>query len=183
MGNSELSVREITESDIPLIINYWITAEPSYLIGMGVDLEKMPTSIEWQTMLHQQILLPYSEKKSYCLIWIYNNNPVGHSNVNKIVFGDHAYIHLHMWQSTFRKKGMGINFIFKCLPYFFQNLQLKTIYCEPYALNPAPNNLLKKLGFVFVKNYITTPGFLNFEQSVNLWKLTFEKYNTLNFTT
>ena len=59
-------------------------------------------------------------------------------------------------------------------------MNLKILYCEPYSLNPAPNHTLKKIGFEFVKENITIPGFLNFEQKVNLWKLTCEKFKTLN---
>jgi RimJ/RimL family protein N-acetyltransferase len=62
------------------------------------------------------------------------------------------------------------------LPYFFQNFELKNLYCEPYALNPAPNKTLKKIGFQFVKQYVTIPGSLNFEQEVNRWELKFEDF-------
>ena len=39
-----LSVREIQEQDIPLLVAYWTTAEPDFLKGMGVDLAKMPSA-------------------------------------------------------------------------------------------------------------------------------------------
>lgn len=62
------------------------------------------------------------------------------------------------------------------LPWFFKNLKLKKIYCEPYALIPAPNKTLEKVGFKFVKTYVTTPGRLNFEQPVYLWEITYERF-------
>lgn len=37
--------------------------------------------------------------------------------------------------------------------------------------NPAPNKTLKKAGFELVKEYVTTPGPINFEQPVKLWCL------------
>lgn len=64
------------------------------------------------------------------------------------------------------------------LSYFFEKLELKKIYYEPYALNTAPNKTLKKAGFEFVKKYVTTPGFLNFEQDVNQWQMTYEKFKS-----
>ena len=101
----ELSVREIKESDIPLIINYWINAEPAFLTGMGVDLDKMPLKEEWRPMLTQQIQLPYEQKKSYCIIWELNGKPIGHCNVNNINFGEEASMHLHIWYAEERKMG------------------------------------------------------------------------------
>lgn len=176
MPKDLLSVKEIQKSDIELITQYWLTSDPAFLTNMGVDLTKMPSKEEWITMLSQQLTQPYPEKKSYCTIWQVDNEPIGHCNVNKIKFGEEAYMHLHLWNTDGRKKGMGTELVKMCLPYFFKNLELKTIYSEPYALNPAPNKTLEKAGFTFVKEFITIPGFLNFKQPVNLWELTYERY-------
>lgn len=167
----ELNAREIQERDIDLLIWYWQNASDEFLIGMGVDLSKMPSTSEWKTMLHDVVYLPIEQKKSYCTIWLENEIPIGHCNVNKIIFGQEAYMHLHLWNNNSREKGRGVALVKKSIPYFFKNLEIKKLYCEPYALNPAPNKTLEKVGFVFVKNYITTPGSLNFEQSVNLWEM------------
>lgn len=171
-----LSVREIQESDIPLITNYWLSADHLYLQGLGVYLNKMPTKEKWFTMLTEQLQQHYKDKKVYCTIWEVEGEPVGHCNVNKIIFGQEAFMHLHLWYADKRTKGMGVELVKKSLPYFFNNLQLKTLYCEPYALNPAPNKTLPKAGFEFVKEYITIPGYLNFEQKVCLWQMTKEQF-------
>lgn len=164
-----LSVREITHADVPRIAEYWLHADAGFLRGMGVDLEKMPTHDQWLQMLGEQVGQAYTDRKSYCLVWLLDGEPVGHSNVNKIVYGEEAYMHLHIWAPEVRKQGLGVAFAKLTLPYFFKNLHLQKLYCEPYALNPAPNKALEKIGFSFVKSYTTTPGWINFEQEVNLW--------------
>lgn len=174
-----LSVREVRESDIELIANYWLSAKPDFLLGMGVDLSKVPSRENLIAMLSEQLTQSYTEKKSYCIIWEINGKPSGHSNINKIVFGEEAYMHLHLWHSAERQHGTGLELVKRTLPFFFANMNLKTLYCEPYALNPAPNKTLKKLGFEFVKEYITTPGWINFEQKVNLWKLSHSRFTEL----
>jgi RimJ/RimL family protein N-acetyltransferase len=168
----QLSVREIKESDIPLIINYWLTAEPAFLTGMGVDLDKMPLKEEWRPMLTEQIQLPYEQKKSYCTIWELNGKPIGHCNVNNISFGEEASMHLHIWYADERKTGLGVQFIKMSLPFFFKNLLLKKICCDPYAHNPAPNKTLSKAGFTFIKEYFGFPGSFSFEQPANHWEIT-----------
>ena len=80
-------------------------------------------------------------------------------------------MHLHIWKGMNRKKGTGVELINRSVTYFFENMKLKKLYCEPYALNPAPNKTLAKAGFHFLKRYTTTPGAMNFEQEVNLWEL------------
>lgn len=176
MSNPVLSVREMQQPDIEHIVQYWLGADEKFLKGMGADIKKIPAREEWISMLTQQLQQSYNQKQSYCLIWLHNSLPVGHSNVNKIFFGKEAYMHLHLWTAHVRQKGMGTELVKKGLPFFFNNLQLQKLYCEPYALNPAPNKTLQKAGFTFLKKYSTIPGFLNFEQEVNLWELTKEDF-------
>jgi len=179
MDKDLLSVREIQEMDIEPITDYWLQSEPAFLEGMGVDLKKMPTADQWKEMLTEQMNQSYPEKKSYCTIWLVDDKAIGHSNVNKIIFGQEAFMHLHIWKNEYRQKGIGTEMVKRSLSYFFNNLNLEKIYCEPYALNPAPNKTLEKLGFKFVKTYTTIPGWLNFEQPVNLWEFSYEKYRSL----
>lgn len=174
-----LSVRELTSADVDHITDYWLSADKDYLLGMGALIEKIPPRAYWQTMLGEQLAQPYPEKKSYAIIWLIDGIPVGHCNVNNIEFGEQANMHLHMWQGTNRKKGAGAELVKMTLPYFFNKLELKKVICEPYALNEAPNKTLAKLGFDFVKEYLTTPGYLNFEQPTKQWEMSREKFNNL----
>jgi RimJ/RimL family protein N-acetyltransferase len=166
-----LSVREIEEADFDLVADYWLHSDAEFMKGMGVDISKIPRREEWHEMLGQQVKQSYTEKQSYCLVWLLDDIPVGHSNINKIVFGDLAYMHLHLWNSKHRRSGYGTRFVKLCLPLFFRNMQLKTIFSEPAAFNSGPNKTLEKAGFQFIKKYTCTPGWINTEQEVNLWKI------------
>jgi hypothetical protein len=85
MTSPSQAVREIQHIDIEPLSNYWFESSPDFLISMGVDLSKMPTREEWKKMLNEQLDQPYEEKKSYCIIWLLDDEPVGHSNVNRII--------------------------------------------------------------------------------------------------
>lgn len=174
--NPHLSVRELQHSDIDFLTQYWFTADREFLAGMGADIDKLPKREEWVAMLNEQLDQGYREKKAYCIIWLINGRPAGHSNVNRIVFGEEASMHLHLWSSALRQKGMGAELVKMTVPYFFKNLELKKVYSEPYALNPAPNKTLEKAGFQLVKEYVTTPGFINFEQPVKRWEMDLETF-------
>jgi RimJ/RimL family protein N-acetyltransferase len=179
MSEMKLSVREIAEQDIAAISDYWLNSDAAFMKSMGVDMDKMPTREEWRNMLTEQLSKSYENKKSYCIIWEINGTAIGHSNINKIIFGEEAYMHLHIWYPEERRKGLGTNFIKMTVPWFFEKYKLKNLYCEPYALNAAPNEILKKAGFEFVKEYITTPGWINFEQPVKLWVMTYERFKKM----
>lgn len=179
MSGDLLSVREITQADIPLIVNYWLGSEKDYLLSLGVDLSKLPKAEDLTGMLSHQLELPLEQKRAFGLIWLYNNSPVGHSNLNPIVYGETAAMHLHLWNSPNRGKGYGTQFLKLSLPFYFNLFKLKFISCEPYALNEAPSKVLKKSGFLLIKEYVTIPGSLNFEQPVKRWELDFEQYSSL----
>jgi RimJ/RimL family protein N-acetyltransferase len=179
MSENILSVREIRQQDIEPITQYWLGSDAAFLEAMGVDIKKMPASNEWREMLMEQLSQPIEAKKSYCIIWQVDGKAAGHSNINKIIIGEEAYMHLHIWNTETRKKGFGAELIKLTLPWFFEKFRLKKLYCEPYALNPAPNKTLEKTGFRFVKEYITTPGWLNFEQPVNHWELTYDQFKKI----
>jgi RimJ/RimL family protein N-acetyltransferase len=179
MSQPALSVREIEAGDIGLIANYWLAADHAFLRGMGADPAKRPAREPLMAMLSAQLSQSYPEKQSYCIIWLVDGQPAGHSNVNRIVWGQEAYMHLHVWQAGARSKGLGTAMVKMTLPYFFENLQLQKLCCEPYALNPPPNKTLEKVGFEFIKQHVTIPGWINFEQTVNLWELDYEKYKRI----
>lgn len=138
---------------------------------MGVDLNKMPGREQWMQLLQEQLNASYEQKHSYCMIREADGKPIGQSNVNRIIFGEEAYMHLHIWYASTRRMRLGSELIKMALPYFFKNLQLKKICCEPYPLNPAPNKSLARAGFESTREYITVPGALNFEQPVYHWEI------------
>ena len=175
----QLNVREIEHKDLEYLLDYWYNLTPEHLINMGADINKLPAKNDFSKMLIEQINLPLEKKQSYALIWESNAKRIGHSNINQIEFGKSATMHLHLWRSNRRKKGIGTKLIKKSIPFYFKNLKLTTLFCEPYALNPAPNKTLKRIGFEFVKKYTTIPATLNFEQEVNRWLLTRENYHRL----
>lgn len=172
----EVNVREIEEKDISHICDYWFESDHEYLHSLGVDVVKLPKREHLEQLILDQITRPYKVTEVYVLIWEYENKPIGHCNINSILYSKLAYIHFHIWKQAKRKKGIGTALVKKSLPFFFENFKLKNLYCAPYAHNPAPNKVLEKLGFEFLNQYVTTPGSINFEQEVKEWLLTREDY-------
>ena len=172
----KLSVREMKVSDIESIINYFHNATPEFLLGMGVKKENLPDKVEWTSLLLKGLEKKKVDREFYFIIWQIDGSPIGHSTINKIIFGKEACMHLHIWKSEKRQQGLGFNLLKQTIPYYFENFKLQKLICEPYKLNPAPNKILKKVGFEFIKQYTTTPGWLNFHQNVNQYVLTKERY-------
>lgn len=67
MNKTVLSVRELQKSDINLIIRYWLDSDKTFLVGMGVDVNKIPGKDEWKRMLSEQLGQPIEEKNRIVL--------------------------------------------------------------------------------------------------------------------
>lgn len=175
-----LSIKELTLDDIDQLLDYWYSLSEYQLKIMGADISKMPARSTFKSNLEKQCHQHYNKKKNFACIWLYDGLPIGHNNINNIEFGNKAYMHLHIWDSNNRKSGLGYELLQLSIPLFFEKFELKQLICEPFAQNTAPNKVLNKLGFQFVKTYITIPGTINFKQQVNQWILTKEGMKSKN---
>jgi RimJ/RimL family protein N-acetyltransferase len=179
MEDAQIDVKEASLQDIRLIADYWEKASDTFLESLGVDLSKRVSGDVLIDRLTHQHSLSYADKQAYPLIWFLNSRPIGHCNINMISYGEVAHMHLHLWEPLLRRSGYGARLVRMSLPFFFENFKLQKIICEPYALNDAPNKTLEKVGFTFVKEYITVPGAINFEQPVKQWEITIDDFKSL----
>lgn len=174
----KLKIREIQTNDIEKIVNYFVCADAKFLKDMGADKSKLPKRRDWIKKLESELIKPYKNKEFYYIIWLLDNQEIGHSNINNIEFGKSATMHLHLWNTDKRKSGLGLDFLRLTIPYYFKNFRLEKLICEPYSKNIAPNKVLKKLNFKLVRTYETTPGWINFKQIVNRYELKKEQLKT-----
>ena len=175
MVNKSLSVREIQNVDIENIVDYFINSTQKFLNEMAVDKNLLPEKDTWIKKIQYEISKDKHEKEIYYVIWMHGNEKIGHSSLTNIIFGKEAKMHLHLWKNDNRKKGLGLNLLKKTILHYFSNFELENIYCEPFSENPAPNRILLKIGFDFLKKYKTTPGITNYPQVVNRYRLSKDK--------
>jgi len=153
-----------SRDDYERVLDYFFGADETFLRGMGVDPAKLSTRESWLDRLLPDL---HRDDRTYYMSWFHDGTPIGHCNLNRIKYAQEAYLHLHTWDQTFRKAGVGTELVRRSLPRFIGKFALQRLYCEPYADNLAPNRVLTKLGFRLVKRYRTIPGIINFEQEVN----------------
>ncbi len=171
----KLSTRELIESDIEYIVDYFLNADIDFLKHMGADKQKLPERKPWIYLIKAEYGKSYEDKKFYYIIWLIDGEPVGHSNINNIQFGESATMHLHLWNNDSRRKGLAAEFLKSSIQYYFKNLKLQKLICEIRVENTAPLNVLKKNGFDLKRTYDTTPGWINFHQTVNRYELAREE--------
>lgn len=165
-----LAVREMTLDDVDLRIEYFHGSSDDHLRLIGVDRTLLPTPDAWRAFYAEDYRRPLTERQNYSLVWELDGRPVGFSSTDRIDFGEEAFMHLHMINAPLRQQGLGRRFVALSVPVFFQVLELKRLFCEPNALNVAPNRTLQAAGFTYVMSHETTPGPYNFHQTVTRWQ-------------
>jgi RimJ/RimL family protein N-acetyltransferase len=173
MSNSaeRVSVREMQLAEVGTRIRYFYEASDDYLLALGVDRELLPTPEAWQSLHERDYERPLTERENYALVWELDGQAVGFSSLDHIVFGQEAFMHLHIVEPSRRRRGFGANFVKLSASNYFEVFELKHLFCEPNALNAAPNRTLQRAGFAYLFSHETIPGPINFRQVTTRWVL------------
>lgn len=164
-----LRVRPMRVEDLEVRIRYFQEATDEHLKLLGVDRNKLDALEVWRTSFEEGLARPVAERTDHGLIWEADGDPVGFSTADRIVFGDSAYMHLHLLRSEDRHRGYGTELVRRSVRTYVELFELERLYCEPHAFNLATNRTLQAAGFWYVSTQRTTPSALNVEQITNLW--------------
>lgn len=170
-GPQTRSVRLMELAETGVVIDYFYGATPEYLNSLGVDPARLPERTPWEAHFAKLFSMPIAQRPVVFVLWELGGEPAGFSSSDKIVFGEEAYMHLHILQPARRQRGNGTAFVRQTARLYFELLQIERLFCEPYALNTAPNRTLQAAGFKYIKTHETVPGPLNFHQPVTRWMI------------
>lgn len=167
-----LAVREMLLSEVGIRIAYFHDASDEYLRALGVDRARLLSPAAWRAFYEADYARPLQERENYSLVWLLDGQIVGFSSADQITFGEQAFMHLHILQASRRRSGLGTQFVKLSAAHYFRALQLQRLYCQPNALNTAPNRTLQDAGFryVFTRDGMA-PSAMNFPQLITRWVL------------
>ncbi len=152
-------------------IDYFHRATDAELIVLGVDRARLPSPRTWQESYDEDLSRPLKERSGYALLWMLDHVIVGFSTADQIVFGQEARMHLHIVDADRRRQGLGTQFVRLSAKAYFEIFELQRLFCEPNAVNVAPNRTLQRAGFRYVLSRECTPSPINFPQVTTQWVL------------
>ena len=166
-----LVVREMQLAEVGLRIDYFHDSSDEHLQRLGVDRASLPTREAWRSAYAADFALPIADRDGVALIWELDGRAVGFSSADRIVFGEEAFMHLHIVTPELRHRGLGAEFVKESARCYFQMLQLERLYCEPNAFNTAPNRTLQRAGFRYMFTHEAKPSPINFQQTTTRWMM------------
>lgn len=137
-----VSVRDLTEADIPPLLNYWFRSPPGFIEAMGVDPGKLPSEEE----MRGNIAMRIREQVGNALIIQHGSDAIGMHTINPPHEGDFGIFHAHIWIPEFRGRGVGLI----CYPLacrkFIERFNLKRILFKTPVQNTSAIRVKEKLG-------------------------------------
>jgi RimJ/RimL family protein N-acetyltransferase len=141
-------VRDLSESDIPHLSQYWFHSPAGYLEAMGVDPKKLPPQEKFESGLREKCNAPSS--KLNALIILFDGRPVGFHTINPLTEGDHGIFHAHIWDTQVRRKGIASVSYPKACQIFMRRFGLKRILFKTPAQNTGSIRVKEKLGIRYL---------------------------------
>jgi hypothetical protein len=93
---------------------------------LGVDPTRLPTADAWRERFQHEFSLPLDKRLGFFVILLLDDQAVGFSSCDKIVFGEHANMHLHVAEPQRRHQGIGTECVRRSVEIYFQKLRLKS---------------------------------------------------------
>jgi RimJ/RimL family protein N-acetyltransferase len=167
----QLQVREMRLDEVEIIPDYFHQSTAEHLETLGVDPTRLRQRAQWIDYFAQEYGKPIETRLVFPLIWKADGATIGFSTADKIVYGKHAYMHLHIVAPERRNGGIGAACVRESAGIYFEALKIERLFCEPNAFNIAPNRTLQAAGFKYLKTHRTVPGPLNYHHAVTRWVL------------
>ena len=167
----KLCVREMKLEETEIIVNYFRQSTAEHLELLGVDPTRLPDPVRWREFCAHEYSQPIEQRKTLLVLWKLDGAAAGFSTADKIIYGQEAYMHLHMINPEQRKAGIGTACVKETAKIYFSSLKLQRLFCEPNAFNIAPNRTLQNAGFKYLKSHNTVPSPINYHQAVTRWVL------------
>ena len=152
-----LVIREMTLDEVGLVIDYFHDSTPEHLEMLELDPTRLPTRRDWRARYVAEHGKPVRDRSTLLVIWELDGVTVGFSTADKIAYGEQAHMHLHIVDPQRRRSGIGAECVRKTAELYFNELELKRLFCEPNAFNVAPNRTLQSAGFRYVKTVQDRP--------------------------
>jgi RimJ/RimL family protein N-acetyltransferase len=174
IDSSQLSIRDLSESDIPLVLDYWFRSPPGFIESLGVDFKKMPQEQEMALNLIEKCRtnakLPVS--KLNALIITYQDQPIGMHTLFPLTEGDFGIFHAHIWKPEMRKRGLArYTYPRACLE-FMNRFNLKRILFKTPVQNSGAIKVKEKLGIRAIGNEVIGFGIIKDGTVATVYELT-----------
>jgi RimJ/RimL family protein N-acetyltransferase len=147
-----VSVRDLSEADIPFVLDYWFRSPPGFIETLGADPTKLPAEAQFADSLRQRVRMngTLAASKLSSLAILCNGQFVGFHNLSPLVEGEFGVFHAHISQPEFRRRGVAACSYPQACRVFLQRFDLTRILFKTPVQNVGAIRVKEKLGIRFI---------------------------------
>lgn len=141
-------VRDLSEADIPLVLDYWFRPPQGFIESLGADPTKLPAEAQFAETLRQRVRTNEAQvdSKLSSLAIVHDGEFVGFHNLNPLTEGDFGIFHAHISRPEFRRRGVAeCSYPLACRIYL-QRFDLRRILFKTPLQNVGAIRVKEKLG-------------------------------------
>jgi RimJ/RimL family protein N-acetyltransferase len=176
-----VSVRDLSEDEIPYVLDYWFRSPPGFVESMGADLAKLPEEPRFADALRDRVRKNRGEAVSNLSILtiLHGDAPVGMHTLNPLVEGDYAIFHAHVWRPEMRGRGIAeLSYPLACR-LFLRRFDLKRILFKTPVQNAGAIRVKERLGIRYLGEEVVDHGILKAGTLAKVFELTREEADRL----
>jgi RimJ/RimL family protein N-acetyltransferase len=172
-----VSVRDLSEADIPFVLDYWFRSPPGFIESLGADLAKLPDEAQFADSLRQRVRRneALASSKLSSLAILHDGQFIGFHNLNPLVEGDFGVFHAHISRPEFRRRGVAECSYPQACRLFLQRFDLKRILFKTPVQNVGALRVKEKLGIRCIGEELVDFGVIRAGTLARVYELTREE--------
>lgn len=172
-----VSVRDLSETDIRFVLDYWFRSPPGFIESLGADPTKLPAEAQFADSLRQRVRTNAGLDRSRLtsLAVLHEGQFVGFHNLSPLVEGDFGVFHAHISRPEFRGRGVAECSYPQACRVFLQRFALKRILFKTPAQNVGAIRVKEKLGIRFIGEELVDFGVIRPGTLARVYELTREE--------
>ncbi len=172
-----VSVRDLSEAEIPFVLDYWFRSPPGFIESLGADPTKLPTEAQFADSLRQRIRVneTLAVSKLSSLAILHAGHFVGFHSLNPLTEGDSGVFHAHISQPEFRRRGIAECSYPQACRIFLQRFDLRRILFKTPVQNVGAIRVKEKLGIRCIGEELVDFGIIRPGTLAKVYELTREE--------
>jgi RimJ/RimL family protein N-acetyltransferase len=172
-----VTVRDLSEADVPLVLDYWYRSPPGFVESLGADLTKLPAEAQFADSLRRRLRANEGPGPSRLntLAILHDGAIVGFHTLNPMVAGDYGIFHAHIARPEYRRRGVAELSYLPACRLFLQRFDLKRILFKTPVQNTGAIRVKEKLGIRYVGEETIDFGVIRAGTVAKVFELTREE--------
>jgi hypothetical protein len=151
-----VTIRDLEESDVEMLVSYWHDGDPAYLSSLGVDLKKLGSRDQTRGRFLASIPGPHENPERATFVVDAAGKPVVYTNLN-FKSMDEVYVHFHTLERQPFVKAL-VYFLFpEMLQIFFRRFPITRLIMQTSTGNRNINRFLGRFGLTPSRVHLSTP--------------------------